>query len=275
MIQYNDLILCRGVCCVEAAATVNSPQIPNAKRRVEIYDALRGIAIIYMIFYHTFYDLMMFGFDWAVPIFESQRIVVTFDQGLFIVLSGICCSYSRNNPLRGAKLLGIALLFTIVTVFVDYRAPITFGILHLLSFSMLIFSACEKVIRKLPPILFAVICSLIYAFTYNVRNGFFGFKGFNIPVPEMLTYRSRLFIIGFTDGTYSALDYFPLLPYLFLFLAGVFLGIWLIKRNLPEFAYKKVPFLGFLGKHSLFIYVVHQPVIYGLLYIAAVITNRI
>ncbi len=252
---------------MESVQTLNSPQQTDVRRRIriEIYDALRGIAIIYMIFYHTLYDLTMLGFDFAEPILYSQRIIVTVDQGMFIILSGICCSLSRNNPLRGAKLLGVAMLFTLVTVFIDYRAPITFGILHLLSFSMLIFSACEKFLRKLPLIPSALFCHLLYALTYNVRNGYFGFGPMKINVPEMLTYKSRLFIFGFTDSSYSALDYFPLLPYLFLFLAGVFWGLWLSKRKLPEFAYKKIPFLGFLGKHSLFIYVIHQPIIYAIL----------
>ncbi len=247
----------------------------DKRQRVEFYDALRGIAIVYMIFYHTLYDLTVLGFDWAYPIFQSQRIIVTVDQGMFIVLSGICCSLSRNNPLRGAKLLGVAMLFTIATVFIDYRAPITFGILHMLSFSMLLFSACEKVLRKLPALPSAIFFNILYILTYNVKNGFFGIKGFSLPVPEMLTYKSRLFILGFTDGTYSALDYFPLMPYFFLFLTGVFLGIFLSRLTLPRFAYKKVPFLGFLGKHSLLIYVIHQPIIYAVLYLIAIITNRI
>ena len=255
--------------------TENIDIAPLDKRRVEIYDALRGIAIIYMVFYHALFDFQMLGYSWAAAAIESQRIIVTYDQGLFIILSGICCSYSRNNPLRGAKLLGIAMLFTLATVLVDYRAPITFGILHLLSFSMLIYGACDKYLKKLPPIPFALLSSLLYAFTYNVRHGWFGFGSLTFPVPEMLTYNSRLFIFGFTDSTYSALDFFPLLPYLFLFLEGAFLGMWLIKQKLPEFCYKKIPVLGFLGKHSLFIYVIHQPILYGLLYSISFITNRI
>lgn len=265
--------MCKEVCAVEKAQTGNITHSADTKRRVEIYDALRGIAIIYMIFYHALVDLQMLGFAWAVPLLDSQRIIVTFDQGLFITLSGICCSLSRNNALRGAKLLGIAMLFTLATVAVDFRSPVTFGILHLLSISMLIFSATEKWLRKLPKLPFALLFSLLYAFTYNVKNGFFGFGDLTAAVPEQLTYRSRLFIFGFVDGSYSALDYFPLLPYLFLFLAGAFLGMWLVKQKLPEFAYKKVPFLGYLGKHSLFIYVIHQPILYGLLYQLSFILN--
>ena len=138
----------KGVCTVENA----SIQAARDTRRIEIIDALRGIAIIYMVFYHALYDFVMLGFDWAPAVLHSQRIIVTFDSGLFIVLSGICCSFSRNNALRGAKLLGIALLFTLATVVIDYRSPITFGILHLLSFSMLIYSATEKWVKKLPKI---------------------------------------------------------------------------------------------------------------------------
>lgn len=252
----------------------NTDITPLCKRRVEIYDALRGIAIIYMVFYHSLFDFQMLGYAWADAVIESQRVIVTYDQGLFIILSGICCSYSRNNALRGAKLLGVSMLFTLATVLVDYRISVTFGILHLLSFSMLIFASCDRWLKKLPPIPFALLSFLVYSFTYNVRRGWFGFGELRLPVPEMLSYNNRLYIFGFADGTYPALDFFPLLPYLFLFLEGAFLGMWLVKRKLPEFCYKKVPVLGFLGKHSLFIYVIHQPILYGLLYSISLITNR-
>lgn len=244
------------------------------RRRVGLYDTLRGIAIIYMVFYHTLVILEMLGFSWASPVLYSQRIIVTVDRGMFIVLSGICCCMSRNNALRGAKLLGVSILFTLATVIVDYRAPVTFGILHLLSVSILIFSATEKWLRKLPKLSMAALCTLLYAFTYNTKKGYFGFLNLTVAVPEKLMYKSRLFVFGFLDGTYAALDYFPLLPYLFMFLAGVFLGMWLAKRKLPEFAYKETHFLGFLGKHSLFIYIIHQPIIYGALLLLSVILDK-
>lgn len=253
------------VCAVENTQTGNLTPVTESPRRIEIYDTLRGIAIIYMIFYHTLVDLEMLGFSWASGLLYSQRIIVTVDQGMFIVLSGICCSLSRNNALRGAKLLGVAMLFTLSTVIIDYRSPVTFGILHLLSISMLIFASLEKWLRKLPRLPFALLCAFLYAFTFNVKRGFFGFGDLTVSVPDELRYKSRLFIFGFIDSTYSAMDFFPLMPYLFLFLAGAFLGMWLVTQKLPSLAYKKVPFLGFLGKHSLLIYVIHQPILYGLL----------
>ncbi len=247
--------------------------LPNSAkgRRIGLYDTLRGVAIIYMIFYHTLVILEMLGFSWASPVLYSQRIIVTVDRGLFIVLSGICCCMSRNNALRGAKLLGVSILFTLATAVVDYRAPVTFGILHLLSVSILIFAATEKWLGKLPKLPMAALCTLLYAFTYNTKKGYFGFLNFTAAVPEKLTYKSRLFVFGFLDGTYAALDYFPLLPYLFLFFTGAFLGMWLAKRKLPEFAYKETRFLGFLGKHSLFIYIIHLPIIYITLLLLSVV----
>ncbi len=252
-------------------ANTENISLQGEKRRIEIYDALRGIAIIYMVFYHALYDFVMFGFPWAPALLQSQDVVVLFDSGLFILLSGICCSLSRSNTQRGAKLLGIALVFTLVTVFIDHRSPITFGILHLLSFSMLLFGALEKWLRKLPSLPFAALCALLYAFTFNVKRGYFGFGALSFDVPAELTYRSRLFLFGFVDGSYSALDYFPLLPHFFLFLGAAFLGMWLSKRTLPKFCYKEVPVLGFLGRHSLFIYIIHQPILYGLIYLISII----
>ena len=245
------------------------------KKRVEILDAWRGAAILFMVIYHILFDLDMLGFEWASPIFESQATAEIFDAATFIAIAGLCCSLSRSNALRGAQLLCVSVLMTAGTMIVDYRAPITFGVLHLLSISMLVWAAGEKFFKKLPKIPMAILCGALYAFTFNVKNGYFGFGKWSIPVPEFLTYRSRLYVFGFIDQSYAALDYFPLLPHLFLFLGAAFLGCVLLKKELPAFCYKKVPFLSFLGKHSLLIYLVHQPVCYGIIYLAAMLTGRV
>lgn len=244
-------------------------------RRIEILDTWRGIAIIYMLFYHILCDFDMLGFEWAHAIFRSQDTVVLFDTGSFIVLAGLCCSLSRNNALRGAKLLCVSVLLTAGTYIAEPRACITFGVLHLMSVGMLVWAAGEKWLRKLPAVPFALLCAVLFAFTYNVKNGWFGIGSLSFPVPDDLMYNSRLACFGFIDKSYAALDYVPILPNIFLFLCGAFLGKWLLKKELPGFCYKRVPFIGFLGRHSLMIYLIHQPICYGIIYLVAHATGRI
>ena len=62
------------------------------------------------------------------------------------------------------------------------------------------------------------------------------------------------------------MDYFPILPWIFLFIAGYFLNRILKARGWDEkfFARGNVPVLNWLGRHTLPIYLIHQPVLYGL-----------
>jgi uncharacterized membrane protein len=73
---------------------------------------------------------------------------------------------------------------------------------------------------------------------------------------------------GITSPSFSAFDYFPLIPWLGIFLAGAALGktVYASKRSLLPW---QMPpnFVNFAGRHALVIYIVHQPVIMGVLYL--------
>ena len=238
------------------------------KRRIYFIDDLRALAIIYMVFFHTLFDLAeMWRYDWAIPIYESQLEVVVLDGLTFVFLSGICANFSKDNARRGAQLLCIALCFTAVTAFIFPGEAIFFGVLHLLAFSMLIYSVISKWINRLPWQLGAVIFALLAAATWNAKKGFFGFEGMSLPVPEIFTLNSSLYPFGFHGSDFASVDYFPLFPWLFVFLTGACIGR-IFKKELPGRLYKKIcPPLEFIGRHSLFIYVAHQPLIFAVLYI--------
>ena len=74
------------------------------------------------------------------------------------------------------------------------------------------------------------------------------------------------FPLGFRSPDFASADYFPLLPWVFMFLAGTFLGRYAKAGKFPEFMYRsRVPFFSWIGRHALIIYVLHQPVIYGIM----------
>ena len=68
----------------------------------------------------------------------------------------------------------------------------------------------------------------------------------------------------FPQAGFSSTDYFPLLPWIFLFATGYFLYSFLQEKGLINrlFGKWKVPGINFLGKHSLIIYMIHQPICY-------------
>ena len=106
--------------------------------RIELMDALRGLAVCLMVLHHFLYDLCAFlGAPWWLftnPVFD---VLHYFFAGLFIFLSGISSDFSRSNLKRGAKAMALALGITLVTYFMDMT--IVFGVLHLLASCMLLF----------------------------------------------------------------------------------------------------------------------------------------
>ena len=142
---------------------------------------------------------------------------------------------------------------------------IWFGILHFLAVSILLFAALRPLLSKVPPLAGIAVCAVLFLLTYHMSHelgSWFGIKGlFTLPLPESLVDIPWLYPLGIGRGTGA--DYFPLLPWFFCFLAGSFVGVWAKAGRFPGWMYKsRAPWLSWIGKHTLIIYVVHQPVIY-------------
>lgn len=110
------------------------------KQRVFAFDELRGVMILSMLVYHICYDLAelvrLKGMNWFYS--EAAGWWQLSICGAFILVSGACCAYSRNNLKRGLKLLGLGMLFTLVTVLVLPQQRILFGLLHFLGTAVLL-----------------------------------------------------------------------------------------------------------------------------------------
>ena len=228
--------------------TIQKPN-KDKKKRIEIIDALRGFAVVLMVCHHFLYDLVTF-LD-APDRFFSNRVfdvLQPFFAGVFIVLCGVSSNFSRSNIRRGIITLCFALGVTGVTVLLEM--PIVFGILHLLSFCMLFYGILQKLIEKIPGIPFFVISVLLAIISAYCVN--------NIPVQS-----DNLWIFGWTGKDFLSYDYFPLFPWLFVFLAGTVIGRYIAGGNFPaKFYTVKIPVFSTIGRHALIIYIVHQPVLY-------------
>ena len=237
------------------------------KIRYALLDELRGFLVLCMVVYHgllSVYSLL--GIKTADTLFEFFTPAVPFFAGAFIALSGMMCGFSHSNLLRGIKCFAIAIAITIVTEIASKfmgDIAIRFGILHLLGFSMIfcgIFSFALKKVNKWVGLIVAIALFIVF---YGVPNDYPDFVGIRNIIPPEWYFKNFLYPFGITAPSFYSADYFPLFPWMFLFFAGFFLfKFGFVQKFEKIFKPKRIKPLGFLGRHALLIYVVHQPIIY-------------
>ena len=232
-----------------------------AKQRIQLIDALRGLAVLLMVIHHFLYDLAAFaGAPWWLfsnPIFTPLHFVFA---GLFIFLSGVSSNFSRSNIKRGLKALLCAAVITAVTVWMDM--DVWFGVLHLLSVCMILYGLSRPLWEKLPSWVVPVLSVAGIVLTGHMVYG----------VPTEIPY---LWMFGWTTADFVSTDYFPLLPWAFVFLLGTWAGRYIKAGRLPEWFYTvKAPRLAAVGRYSLVIYMLHQPVLYGLTMVIVYLMGR-
>ena len=223
--------------------------------RIELMDALRGLAVCLMVLHHFLYDLCEFlGAPWWLftnPVFD---VLHYFFAGLFIFLSGISSDFSRSNLKRGAKAMALALGITLVTYFMDMT--IVFGVLHLLGVCMMLY----PVYKKLPTQALAAVGVVLVVTGYLISG----------TVVEA----KFLFPFGFVYEGFTSSDFFPILPHLGWYMLGTVLGrtVYADKKTRLPGTFREsaiARFFCWCGRQSLFIYLLHQPVVYGLLELIA------
>ena len=243
-------------------------QKPKGKPRIHLLDELRGFAVFCMIFYHAFYSVgYIFGWELGKTLMDFFSPAEPFFAGLFIFISGISSNLSHSNIARGAKLFFIAYAVTVITYFAAGEAQIIrFGILHFLSICMMLYGIFNKVGKLVPMWVGFFLCAVLFVLTFNVISGSVGIPFvWKYDLPEMLYQTDFLYPLGFIRSGFFSSDYFPMLPWMFMFMMGGFFGRLAVQKKFPKFANKKhIGFFAFLGKHALIVYLLHQPVIYGI-----------
>lgn len=221
------------------------------KKRFGILDAWRSLAILLMVTYHFLYDLALFGvITWRQLFCTPLNILQKFICCSFIFLAGASARFSRNNLRHGLIVLAAAAVVEIGAIVGGQT--IRFGVLMLLGWSMVIYHFAGKVLQKVPGWLLAVSCSILYFVTK------WWTEGVSVSAPW-------LYPLGLTTASFFSADYFPLLPWLFLFLIGTVFGGWCLAHRENRLLTAPLPgVLTWPGRHSLIIYVLHQPVLYGI-----------
>lgn len=243
-------------------------------KRYTLLDTIRGITIISMILYHACWDIVYFGLGIS-PDFLSSRIAYVWQQSIcytFILLAGFCFCMGKHHVKRGLLSLGGGVVISIVTLLAVPEARDVFGVLWLIGSSILITIVIDKIIpqRKWFYAVGLIISLLLFVLFRNTNSGYMGFEGINlVELPSRLYKGYFMTFLGFMDPSFYSSDYFSLIPWFFLFTTGYFLNKMLECTRFFESTVltKGIRPISFIGRHSLLIYMLHQVVLYGTMWL--------
>ena len=244
-----------------------APTIPETtkKERITALDVLRGGAMVLVMLYHLLFDLR---YIYNVPLPRAMtpgqpetEIVHTCFLWVLFAVSGICTRYSKDPIKRGAFLYIVGWLITFGTSYFVPSELIVFGVLSCFGACMTICGLLRPLLDKIPWQVLLIASALLWIMLMDFHhNGTIHLfvTDITVPLPAVDRY---LYPIGIKSSEFFSADYFPLIPYIFMFLFGYALHVPVKEGMLPEGFYRlKCPPLEFLGRHSLLIYAVHQPV---------------
>ena len=227
------------------------------RERIWELDALRGFCILCVIFVHFMFDLVYFlGKQVDFP--PLYTFIQQYGGAIFVILSGCCATLGSRSFRRGALVFGCGMLITLVT-WGMYRlgmaasdVVVKFGVLHLLGVCMMLY----PLLKKLPTAAVGVLAVVLIAAGYVLQGMVFAVKW--------------LFPLGFVYPGFTSSDYFPIFPQLGWFLLGILFGRTVYrekKTKLPGTAqdFFLIRFFRWCGRQSLWIYLLHQPIVYGLI----------
>ena len=276
-------------------STVQDTQSARAAARAARFweiDALRGVAILTMIVYHLMWDLWYWQVLPNVVLWEGfWKYWQRFTCGTFLILVGVSMTivYRRQREKlgpnarlypkffwRGLKIFGLGMIITLV-VTVAGVGYVDFGILHLIGFATMVSYPLLRF--KWLNLGLWVLFSAAGKWLENIHwDGMWYLPHFGDWWGSPIFIDGRwLAPLGITPTRYPAVDYFPIIPWLGVVLLGIFLGNVLYAGNKRQF---HLPYWGgffpfnaleFLGRHSLLIYMIHQPLLLLALFLLGVV----
>jgi uncharacterized membrane protein len=237
-------------------------------------DSLRGIAILMMVAFHVLFDLSYVGASTFNVYAGFWLYFARATATIFLLLVGISLTLSYSRALhvkkpeqklyrkyltRGSTIFAWGLVITVMTWIFLREGFVVWGILHLIGISIIVAY----------PLLKLRYGNLVLGIPLIVLGLYL--KQLSVEVPWLLW-------LGLTPQHFYSVDYFPILPWFGVVLIGVFLGNSLYANYMRNFKLqdrsqvKGIRLLSFLGRHSLFIYLIHQPILITVLYLLDLVT---
>lgn len=228
--------------------------------RLEKIDFFRGIAIFLMVLFHLYYSLtFIFNIDFLNFSYLFWFIVWKISALSFIFIAGISFFLAFNKYGKwvnkkyiyySLKLFFLALLISIVTKVFLPSQFIIFWIIHFFSLAFLLMIFFKKFWYL--NIIIGILLIFLWRYDYTFENKYLSF-------------------IWFPSIDFISADYYPLVPYFWYML--LWFSFWkiIVDKKKENFfcVYNKNKvwrYFIFMGKHSLFIYLIHQPIIVGIIY---------
>lgn len=299
-------------------------------KRLQQIDILRGLTVLSMVAYHFTWDLVHLvkypvswfyelpGILWQQSICWSFILISGYSISLSLnrkectssdtqhkmqpakssttrsILQSTMQSAMQSGVLRGLRLVCFGALITVASFFVFPLQPIYFGVLTLLGSAAVLTAVLYPALKRLNPSPGLLLSFVLFAITYGIGDGFFGFFGLPlVKLPNVLYQNLTTAYFGLPFVGFRSADYYPLFPWIFLFLTGFFLQGVLERKTLASTSCttphsdidraqcpntdivgvqrlnrdKKCPILrilsvpAWIGRNALWIYLLHQPII--------------
>ena len=239
-------------------------------KRYTLIDILRGLAVIAMIVYHTLWDLVyVHGVEVGdFSAYNQNRFIIQRTiRWSFILLSGFCFQMGRHKLRRGLTVLGGGAIITLVTMVVMPLYPIHHGVLTFIGSAMLLTALTDRLFRNINGWAGFGLSLVLFLILEFVPEGTLGRGSWSLELPWQLYANYFTAWLGLPSPLFYSSDYVPLIPWLFAFWMGYFAYSIFKKHNwLTALGCVRLGPLEWIGRNALIIYMLHQPVIYGVLY---------
>lgn len=237
---------------------------PPSAGRIAAVDLARGVALIAMAIYHFTWDLEFFGYvPPGMTAVGGWKLFARAIASSFLFLVGVSLFLAHARTVRWRPMLwrlgmvaGAAAAISLVTWFAVPNGFIFFGILHQIALASLLGLA----FLRLPALVTLAAAALVVAAPHFLRS-----PAFDHPA---------LWWLGLAPMNPRSNDYVPVFPWFGAVLCGIAAAKvcatrgWLERiASLPTPAWQRQ--LVFLGRHSLAFYLIHQPVLIGLVWLAS------
>lgn len=272
----------------EVAEIVDELAATPKRQRIWEVDFVRGLMILFVVWDHFMWDVRYAAggnyntglFNWLYELagkyYTGSLRKVTHDVfvSMFVLTSGVSCSFSRSNGKRALKMMAFAILFSAVTyalsAMLNTELTIYFNVIHVVALSVTIYVAIEwiwgKCVRNWQKNIFGVLFFAVTMTALVVGScaNYMRVNWVNLMFgeSEFVTQTAATFARG---G-----DYLSFLPDFGWFLVGVVLGkaIYRERKSIfPSVNAKYVSPVTFCGRYSLWVYFASQIVMYGFIYL--------